>query len=351
MMPAVRKLFGKFLLMSCFVIISSSFLPAPVQAKADGDYLDRKELITLLDELEKEFQFNRQEIETLFSDVKRKDSIIKAMNRPAEGKPWKEYRPIFITSKRIKKGVEFWEKNLETLERAEKSYGVPAEIIVAIIGVETFYGRNKGSYRVIDALSTLGFDYPKRSRFFSNELKNFVVLSREAGLNPAKVKGSYAGAMGYPQFIPTSYRNFAVDFDGDGITDLIDNPVDAIGSVGSYFKAHGWQTDSPIVFPAIINKDKYDSTVTTLGLKPSLTLTELSEKGLNLKGASQDIDLEQKATALKYQGKNGEEHWLGLKNFYVITRYNHSALYAMAVFQLSKAIKEKMPSPQVAQND
>ena len=348
MKSTVKKLVSTFWLISCFFIISSSLQPAAAQAKAEGDYLERKELIALLDELEKEFQFNRNEIETLFSDVKRKDSIIKAMNRPAEGKPWKEYRPIFITSKRIKKGVAFWEKNLETLKRAEATFGVPAEIIVAIIGVETFYGHNKGSYRVIDALATLGFDYPKRSKFFSNELKNFVVLSREAGLDPAKVKGSYAGAMGYPQFIPTSYRHYAVDFDDDGITDLIDNPVDAIGSVGSYFKAHGWQTDGPVVFPATVNKDIYDDSVTTLGLKPSFTLTELSKKGLSFKDSNLNIDLEQKATALKYQGKKGEEFWLGLKNFYVITRYNHSALYAMAVFQLSEAIKEKMSGQQVA---
>lgn len=350
-MPVVKQLINGFWFISQLFIISSCIACSDANEKSAGDYVERKELITLLDELEKEFQFDRQEIETLFADVKRKDSILKAISRPAEGKPWKEYRPIFITSKRINRGVDFWDEHRETLEKAEASYGVPAEIIVAIIGVETFYGGNKGSYRVIDALATLGFDYPKRSKFFSNELKNFVVLSREAGLDPAKAKGSYAGAMGYPQFIPTSYRHYAVDFDQDGITDLINNPVDAIGSVASYFKAHGWQTDGPVVFPATVDNSKFDKSVTGLGLKPSLTLAELSKKGMSvdMSNLSTQLAPELKATALSFEGSKGDEHWLGLKNFYVITRYNHSALYAMAVFQLSEAIKSKMEKKRVAQ--
>lgn len=337
----------------CLMTILSCLASQSVTAKPVGDYVDRKELIAMLDELETEFQFDRDTITALFSDVKRKDSILKAISRPAEGKPWKEYRPIFITSKRINLGIDFWEEHRETLEKAEAEYGVPAEIIVAIIGVETFYGRNKGSFRVIDALATLGFDYPKRSKFFSNELKHFIVLSREAGIDPAKAKGSYAGAMGYPQFIPTSYRRYAVDFDQDGITDLIENPVDAIGSVASYFKAHGWQTNGPVVFPAIIDNTKFDKKVTKLGLKPKLTLAELQAKGIALDTSSETTQLapDLKATALALEGKKGDEHWLGLKNFYVITRYNHSALYAMAVFQLSEAIKTKMDAKRVAQND
>lgn len=350
-MPAVKQFINGFWFISQLFIISSCVACSDTNEKSGGDYVERKELITLLDELEKEFKFDRQEIETLFADVKREDSILKAISRPAESKPWKEYRPIFITSKRINRGVDFWEEHRETLEKAEASYGVPAEIIVAIIGVETFYGGNKGSFRVIDALATLGFDYPKRSKFFSNELKHFVVLSREAGLDPAKAKGSYAGAIGYPQFIPTSYRRYAVDFDQDGITDLIDNPVDAIGSVASYFKAHGWQTGKPVIFPALVNNKIFDESVTTLGLKPSLTLAELSKKGISVDTSNQNIPLapELKATALSLEGSKGDEYWLGLDNFYVITRYNHSALYALAVFQLSEAIKSEMEKKRVAQ--
>lgn len=343
-MVAVIKLFKEIKFITLLIIIASVLFSPITNAKSSGDYIEREELSALIDELVTNFNFDRNEIEKLFSDVKRKDSILKAISRPAEGKPWKEYRPIFITSKRIKRGVDFWQEHNNTLVKAEKIFGVPPEIIVAIIGVETFYGHNKGSFRVIDALTTLGFDYPKRSKFFSKELKEFIILSREAGLDPAKARGSYAGAMGYPQFIPSSYRNYAVDFDEDGITDLIENPVDAIGSVASYFKAHGWITGNPIAFPATIDKSKFDTRVSNKGLKPEFTLEELSEKGISLETTelANQLDKTQKATAMTLEGKKGDEHWLGLKNFYVITRYNHSALYAMAVFQLSEAIKEKM---------
>jgi len=300
-----------------------------------SDYLQRKEFIQLLNELEKQEDFDRKSLVYLFSDVKRKDSIIKAMNRPAEGKEWKEYRPIFVTPTRIKQGLSFWRENEKLLNEVEQKYGVPAEIIVSIIGVETRYGRNKGSYRVIDALSTLGFDYPKRSKFFLSELKHFLILARDAGLDPSKAKGSYAGAIGMPQFIPSSYRHYAVDYNNDGRTDLIDSTEDTIASVANYFVKHGWKKNAPITAPAK-NANPNLEFFRTHRLKPKLSIAGLESKGFTSSGT---FDRNQKATPLTFQGAKGEEHWLALHNFYVITRYNHSALYAMAVFQLSEEIK------------
>ena len=300
-----------------------------------NDYLQRKEFIQLINELEKQEKFDRKSLVYLFSDVKRKDSIIKAMNRPAEGKEWKEYRPIFVTPKRIKQGLAFWKKNEALLSEVEKKYGVPAEIIIAIIGVETRYGRNKGGYRVIDALSTLGFDYPKRSKFFLSELKHFLILARDAGLDPASAKGSYAGAIGMPQFIPSSYRHYAVDYNKDGRTDLINSTEDTVASIANYFVKHGWKKNAPITAPAKSTQPELEL-FRKHPLKPKLSIAELEAKGFT---SNTSFDRTQKATPLTFQGVKGEEYWLALHNFYVITRYNHSALYAMAVFQLSEEIK------------
>jgi len=301
-----------------------------------ADYLNRREFIQLVNELEREEQFDRQSLVYLFSDVKRQNSIITAMNRPAEAKPWRDYRPIFITSTRIDQGLVFWKENEALLKQVELSYGVPAEIIIAIIGVETQYGRNKGSYRVIDALATLGFDYPKRSTFFRNELKQFLILSREAGLDPAKATGSYAGAMGFPQFIPSSYRNFAVDYNKDGRTDLINSKADSIASVANYFVKHGWQHNGPVATPARHTSPTADM-FNTYPLELKLSVADLAAKGF---ASNVRVDPNQKAIPLTFEGAQGREYWLGLNNFYVITRYNHSPLYAMAVFQLSEEIKK-----------
>lgn len=311
-----------------------------IQTVNAGDYLQRKALISLLNELEKEENFDRKSLAILFSDVRRQNSIIKAISRPAESKDWKEYRPIFVTKKRTQQGIQFWKENRQLLTRVEKEYGVPAEIIVAIIGVETRYGRNKGNYRVIDALSTLGFDYPKRSKFFLSELKHFIILARDAGLDPAKTKGSYAGAMGMPQFISSSYRHYAVDYNKDGRTDLINDVEDTVASVANYFARHGWNPNDPIAAPATNEKLKFRE-IKKYPLKPSATITELKSRGFS---SMAPFDHSQKATPLALKGKKGNEYWLTLHNFYVITRYNHSPLYAMAVFQLSEEIKKGMAS-------
>lgn len=302
---------------------------------AAGDYVQRDDVTTFIDEMVEEHQFSRQDLETWFADANKKQKIIDAISRPAERTlTWERYRKIFVTSSRINKGVTFWQENQVTLERAEKEFGIPAEIIVAIIGVETRYGQNKGSYRVIDALSTLGFDYPRRAAFFRKELKAFFLLAREQKQDPLSLIGSYAGAMGYGQFIPSSYRAYAIDYTNDGFADIWDNPTDAIGSVANYFKRHGWKTDEPVVVRTRISDD-YISSILNDALKPKHTVAALNDQGYH---PITELVPQQSANVMRLEGELGAEFWMGLHNFYVITRYNHSRLYAMAVWQLSQEI-------------
>lgn len=292
----------------------------------------------LVDELVVEESFDRDKLLLVFAEAERKDSILEAIARPAEKtKPWYEYREIFLNKKREEQGIAFFAKHRETLDRAELEYGVPAEIIVAIIGVETYYGRVAGSYRVIDALSTLAFDYPARSPFFTSELKHYLILARDQGLDPTELKGSYAGAMGFGQFMPSSYREYARDFDGDGIVDIWENPVDAIGSVANYFKQHGWRTGETVVAAADASDDTPEDVFvqSRKDLKPEHTVAEFAAQGVV---AREKLDPEALATAMKFELEDGYEYWLGLHNFYVITRYNHSAMYAMSVYQLSQRL-------------
>ncbi|RRC98554.1 lytic murein transglycosylase B [Amphritea balenae] len=307
---------------------------APVAAHGYGDHPAAQQFIA---DMAAE-GFDENEIKTILRSAERKESILKAISRPAEKRlTWGEYRNIFLKQKRIKQGVEFWDQYADTLERAEKEYGVPAEIIVAIIGVETRYGRNMGSYRVVDALSTLGFDYPKRGKFFRGQLKEYFYLVREESVDPFSLKGSYAGAMGFGQFIPSSFRHFAVDFDRDGKKDIWNNPVDAIGSVANYFKEHGWKNGEP-VRSNVVMRELADDSWFNDGLKPSLTLNEWSERGIKTR---KGLNADSKATLMRLEAKGEFQHWFGLHNFYVITRYNHSRLYAMAVYELSQAVAEK----------
>jgi len=282
--------------------------------------------------------FEEAWLKDVLGQAKRQESILKAISRPAERRlTWGEYRKIFLGKTRVKQGVEFWRQHADTLSRAEETYGVPAEIIVAIIGVETRYGRNMGSYRVLDALATLGFDYPKRASFFRGQLKEYLLMAREEGISDlTKLKGSYAGAMGFGQFIPSSFRNFAVDFDGDGKRDIWSNRVDAIGSVANYFKEHGWKTGEAVRAPVVFNKPVEDSWVNQ-GLKPTRTLAQWGELGAS---TDQALTEEQPATLMRMQSGKKQQHWFGLHNFYVITRYNHSRLYASAVYELSEQVSK-----------
>ena len=252
-------------------------------ASAEDSYGTSELAQELIDELVEEEGFDRAYLQTVFEDAKRKDSILEAIARPAEKtKPWYDYRKIFVTDKRERQGIEFFAEHKETLARAERETGVPAEIIVSVIGVETYYGRITGSYRVIDALSTLAFDYPRRSPFFTKELKNYLMLTRDQGLDPLEMKGSYAGAMGYGQFMPSSYREYAIDFDGDGLIDIWGNPVDAIGSVANYFKRHGWRTGEQVIAAATAEPDMGEEWFvrTRADLKPKFTVAEFTAAGI-----------------------------------------------------------------------
>ncbi|MBI5752589.1 MAG: lytic murein transglycosylase B [Hydrogenophilales bacterium] len=291
------------------------------------------EAVAFMEEMALRHQFDRADLARLFGEARLKESILKAMDRPAEIKPWREYRPLFVETRRIERGVRFWEEHEATLQRAEAQFGVPASVIVAIIGVETFYGRNTGAYRVVDALATLAFGYPKRAAYFRDELEQYLLLTREADIPPLSITGSYAGAMGIPQFMPSSYRNYGVDFDGDTHRDLWRNPVDAIGSVARYFQGKGWQPGAPVLAPA------------TQAAEPGRGLANrgwgyrMPLKAWGLVGVASKSETEDEAMLLELAGVNGPEHWLAFENFYVITRYNHSFHYAMAVWELSQALE------------
>ena len=303
-------------------------------------YIDRPEVSEFIQEMITNHQFTENELNQWLSSAIKKQNILDAISRPAEKKlTWAEYRKIFVTETRTKQGVEFWQENADILSRAEKEFGVPAEIIVAIIGVETRYGRNMGSFRVIDALMTLACDDPKRAAFFRKELIEYLLLAREQNQDPLALIGSYAGAMGYGQFIPSSYRAYAKDYDNDQFADIWNNTEDAIGSVANYFKRHGWKTGEPVAVRSRIASG-YDESIINASLKPNLTLSDLGEKGYVPVAV---LDNNQLATAMRLEGNWGAEFWVGLHNFYVITRYNHSRLYAMAVWQLSQEIKIALP--------
>lgn len=295
-------------------------------------------LTKFIDEMEQKHGFDADELTRLFAEVNVKSSILKAISRPAEkSKPWHAYRNIFIHKKRIDGGVEYWKQHAESLERAEQQYGVPAEIIIAILGVETRYGGNVGGYRVVDALATLAFRYPPRSKFFRSELKHFLLLTREENMSILEPVGSYAGAMGLGQFMPSSYREYAIDFDGDIKRDIWTNPEDAIGSIANYLKRHGW-----IAGQSIAHKTKLSAKVPTVlvekGYKPTLSRVELVAAGVSLENLPNGED---KIALISLTQKHGEEYWLARQNFYSITRYNHSRMYAMTVKQLAELIRNQ----------
>ncbi len=327
-----------YLLIVWGVIISFNSTAAFKETKLFNSFVNK---------LVEKHQFDRAELESLFQSVDIKKSIIEAMERPAEGMPWYKYRKIFITDSRIKGGIKFWEQNEIILAKVESDYGVPAEIIVAVIGVETRYGGNTGHHRVIDALSTLAFNYPKRSKFFLRELESFLILCREEKMNPLEPTGSYAGAMGIPQFMPSSYRAYAADFENDKKRDIWNNPADAIASVANYFVKHKWRNNGSVIFPVIAEGKAYQQALTK-GLKPDFTGTELEALSIYF---HQPVLTDEKVKLLAFKQEEGHDLWVGLHNFYVITRYNHSPLYAMAVYQLSDAIYKAKQLSLVATQD
>jgi len=291
-------------------------------------------------DLEQRHGFRADELLAQFARTRPNAKVLKLIQPPTSPlqRSWERYRSRFLNDRRIEGGVLFWQENRASLIRASAMYGVPAEIIVAIIGVETEYGRNTGGFGVLEALATLAFHYPRRAEFFRTELEQFLLLARENQLDPLAVKGSFAGAIGIPQFMPGSQRRYAVDFDGDQRIDLGDSVADAIGSVARFLEQHGWQAGQPVAFPAH-TLDEPEFGLIEAGIQPSLKVANLAEKGI-----LSDAD-PQATVALIDLVSPGQatEYWLGLDNFYVITRYNRSTFYAMSVFQLAEEIRKQMP--------
>lgn len=322
------KRFKTMVLGGCLAVSTASFAGYETHPRAQ----------ILIDDLKAD-GFEESYIRDVLSGAKYQQSIIDAISRPAERRlNWGEYRAIFIEQRRINQALQFWKEHQETLLRAEEVYGVPPEIVLAIMGVETRFGRITGNYRVLDALSTLGFDYPKRADFFLGQLGDYFRLARQEGVEPGVLKGSYAGAMGYGQFIPSSFLAYAVDFDGDKQRDIWGNPVDAIGSVANYFARHGWRAGEPIISGVLLN-GQVDSEWFNQSLKPELTLGDWRQRGVVAKSEVADDQL---ATLMRMSSEQGDQYLLGLHNFYVITRYNHSRLYANAVRELSEAIRQEI---------
>ena len=320
------------------IIVALGMLVAAGSAQGTG-YLDRPEIKKFIAEFARQHQYPEDSLTALFSGVTRQTQVLDAIQSPAEKKAdWRWYRGIFITPQRIDEGLQFWTRNTEVLAAARQRFGVPEEIIVAIIGVETFYGRYVGKYLVLDSLVTLGFDYPPRQKFFRSELEHFILLSQEEQLDPRAIKGSYAGAMGLGQFISSSYRKYAIDFDGNGKRDLWESEEDAIGSVANYFKRHGWEPDRAVIVPVEVRGDRYMALLGQ-GLKPITPVSELSQYDIDI-GIDDPTRLQEKVTLLEFKNDPTAEYWAGFDNFYVITRYNHSSMYAMAVYQFSQRLKQ-----------
>ncbi len=297
--------------------------------------LDRPDVAAFITAMVRDHDYSRDALRDIMGQARIQRSIIDKISAPAEKRlTWAEYRRIFVTKERIRAGVAFWNENREALESASTSTGVPIEILVGIVGVETYFGRIKGGHRVLDALTTLAFDYPPRSKFFRNELEQFLLLIREENLQATDAIGSYAGAMGHPQFMPSSFRAYAIDSTGDGKRDIWNNWHDVAGSVANYFVRHGWRPDGEVVAQATLGQD-WQGPVPKNRLSPGDTVGGLSRKGVMF---ATELSADSAGQLLTLEGHDGKEHWVGFHNFFVITRYNRSVMYAMAVHQLGQEI-------------
>ncbi len=320
-------------------LIFSTLLLVLVISSAQAQ-IDQNEVNSFIQKFSEKHSISVDEVKSILKKATYQEEIVKKISRPAEGTmTWGRYRKIFVTEERAQAGIEFWKAHEATLNKVSEETGVSIEVILGIIGVESYFGKIKGSYNVLDALYTLGFGYPKRGRFFRSELDHFLVMAKEEKLDPAAVKGSYAGAMGYSQFMPSSYRAYAKSFEQGGTRDLMNSPEDAIASVANYIKVHRWKKGQPVSSKATMTKN-----ITGLrkqSLKPKNKVSDYVAIGFE---PEESLSPGMAATMIILENESGKEYWYGLDNFYVITRYNHSKLYAMAVFQLAELIKEKKGS-------
>lgn len=321
-----------------FAVAAAILLPiACFNAVASPVDVTRPDVAEFIEEMAEQHDFDRDALRDILGQAEFKSSIIEKISTPAERKlTWAEYRKIFMTRERINAGATFWSENREMLERINKETGVSIEMIVGIIGVETFYGRITGRDRVIDALATLAFEYPPRAKFFRNELIQFLLLAREEDIDATVPLGSYAGAMGRPQFMPSSFRAYAVDATGDGKRDIWDNWADVAGSVANYFLEHGWRPNEEVTAQATLSSRwKGPAPEPKNTLKASDTVEGLSRKGVLFATA---LCADSKSELLTYEGDAGIEHWVGFHNFFVITKYNRSVMYALAAHQLGQQV-------------
>lgn len=324
-----------------FIMLLSGLLGFSAPVCADESMVDRPAVQRFINQMVVRYHFSRAELNELFSTVKIRPRIIQSVRVPLEVQPWYVYQGVFLTRARVHGGVDFWNKHEAILKRAERKYGVPASIIVATIGVETKYGQEKGSYRVLDALTNIAFSGSPRAGYFRDELVNFLLLTREQHLDPLTIKGSYAGAIGQPQFMPSSYRHYAVNFSGNHHIDLTNNEEDIIGSIANYYQKHGWLTNQPVAIPATTQQSRYRFMLSSRSLQ-MMSGDDLEEYGLF---PTYKIPAKQKIRIIQLQGARGNEYWIGLNNFEVIKRYNPSNLYAMAVYQLSYYISTARGKP------
>jgi membrane-bound lytic murein transglycosylase B len=330
----------RIVLLLLALFAASVWAKSPQEKKPDS-YAKRPEVRAFIREAVERHGFVERELVQLFSRVHRADPILRAIQTPAEkALSWQDYRASFVNERRIAGGLAFWTAQRAALERAEREYGVPPEYMVAIIGVETLYGKNKGRWRVIDALSTLAFDYPPRADFFREELVNYLLLARDEGINVFATRGSYAGAFGIPQFMPGSARRYAVDFDGSGSIDLSGSAVDAIGSVANFLLRHGWQPGGEIMFEARVTGEGYRPYASG-ALEPRHTVAELGSAGVEPLAMPRPAAEDRAALIELASSGSPSEFRLGVQNFYVLTRYNRSALYAAAVTDLARTLRDR----------
>lgn len=307
--------------------------PAPLPAVGPG-IADRAEVREFVAEMSRKHGFDRAELLHAFDRTNLQPGVLEAIAKPYEAKPWHAYRKLFLTEKRINGGRDFQALNAAALARAQTRFGVSRDIITAIIGIESSYGQKPGKYRVIESLSTLAFEYPRRAEFFRKELEQFLLLCREEGMDFLTPLGSYAGAMGMPQFMPSSFRKLAADGDGDGKRDIWNNPADAIASVARYFSASGWRDGEPVAVPAIVNGTAYQGLLSKK-LKPAHSMAEFAQRGVE---PERPISGQFNGALVELAGETGPLYWIVFHNFTAIMRYNNSALYAMAAYELSREL-------------
>ena len=343
-MPSVHRVVA--ILLGTLAVAVSPAAAAPKRAAPEG-YGTRADVRAFIDEMAVEHNYDRFALQRALATVRFQPQVVAAMDRPLLEPPkWHDYALPFLARERVDGGVAWWNAHASDLARAEERYGVPGEVIVAIVGVETFYGRNTGKHRALDALATLAFDYPRRAAFFRGELKQFLLLAREQGVAPQAPKGSFAGALGVPQFMPGSYRNFAVDFDGNGRIDLWTSPADIVGSVANFLARHDWQPGQPVLLPAAIAPDNRDAVLRRLdgGISERRALDAWAADGVTAMAEPPDLATDPVGLLLlEERAPGGEEsasYWIACQNFYVLTRYNKSRLYAAAVWELAKAIRD-----------